>query len=73
MLQGYRLADLPVHDIPFAHFPYARGYFEVMAPQPNGALRMAGWITDPGRPLDAIEVLHDRQHLSLLACSLVLT
>src|SRR5262245_35229264 len=63
MLQRYRLADLPVHDIPFLGLPYARGYIEVITPQPGGALRVSGWIIEPGRPLDAIEVFHDGQYL----------
>jgi SAM-dependent methyltransferase len=64
MIYPYRLADLPVHNIPFAHLPYVRGHLDTLVPQPDGSLRVCGWVAAPGEPVDAIEVHHEGRRLA---------
>jgi hypothetical protein len=65
MQDCFRLADLPIREVPFADLPYVRGHLDALEPRDGAGtvLRVQGWMAAPGEPIEEIEVYHNRRRL----------
>lgn len=59
----YRLADLPLREIPRSNIPYARGHLDSLVPLSANAVQVTGWMAVPGAPLDNVEVYLNAQQV----------